>query len=779
MADPFQPKFVDLVRNYTTSMGTDDFVLGPAANGFASFAAALQVGDSFYYAALGVDNPADTEVGRGTLLSGGVVSRDPIGGTKTNFKSGTKAISLITAADWFGDAHALVGSVSSVGQSLVSAATATDARAVLALDHVALNPASYGLIEGDDPANGAANSAAMSAMFAAMADAPHFRLIFPAGIYWFANTIDTIRGNLVIEGAAGGGNSSTSSVKAILRFPAGVTGIRIQGAQTSGANGFDAAEHDDGRGTIIRDLVLQGSFIAAEAEAHGIQLRTMASIENVTIENFEGDGIHISAALASGDGAEPAYGNANNCFISNVTCLNNRDGIFISGSDANATTIVRPVCFANRRWGIQDLSAFGSTIVGAVLTANGITAANDGVAIGASQVSQNGNLYAAIAGQEAWCSTNAPSGTTAANQGWYYMFAGPPQPGRPAWASGIVVRAGGAVHDNSAVGASLYLGCYAEGDQGKAQIQQPSKIDGGLLATWAFDSTVLLGASAPRTRGGLDVTNTAGALVAEPMLSVKSGAITTELGGGLGNGTNRVLSMSHPTLGQQAISYSIGLGNVLFGRANGAATCFQITTIGTTSTFGTGAAVLDAFNPVVLVVTDNGRSLANGRRVMIDTAAPASGAHGQGEWCLYRGGTAGLVGWKCVAAGTPGTWEPIYSGYGSGPIGYAAGAGGAVIQATSKSTAVTLNKLSGQITMNAEELAAGAAVSFTVENSQVAATDTIKLALASGNGAPGTYNYQVDGVTPGSFVICIRNISEAALGEALTFNFSILKGANS
>jgi hypothetical protein len=182
---------------------------------------------------------------------------------------------------------------------------------------------------------------------------------------------------------------------------------------------------------------------------------------------------------------------------------------------------------------------------------------------------------------------------------------------------------------------------------------------------------------------------------------------------------------------------------------------------------------------VVLVVTDNGRSLANGRRVMIDTAAPASGAHGQGEWCLYRGGTAGLVGWKCVAAGTPGTWEPIYSGYGSGPVGYASGAGGAVIQATSKSTAVTLNKLSGQITMNAEELAAGAAVSFTVENSQVAATDTIKLALASGNGAPGTYNYQVDGVTPGSFVICIRNISEAALGEALTFNFSILKGANS
>jgi len=359
------------------------------------------------------------------------------------------------------------------------------------------------------------------------------------------------------------------------------------------------------------------------------------------------------------------------------------------------------------------------------------------------------------------------------------MFAGAPQPGRPAWATGIVVRSGGTVHDNSAIGASLYLGCYAEGDQGKAQIQQPSKIDGGLLATWAFDSTALLGASAPRTRGGLDVTNTAGALVAEPMLSVKSGAITAELGGGLGNGSNRAFCMSHPTLGQQAISYSIGLGNVLFGRANGAATCFQITTIGTTSTFGTGAAVFDAFNPVALIVTDNARSLANGRRVMIDTAAPASGAHGQGEWCLYRGATPGLVGWKCVAAGTPGTWEPIYSGYGLGPVGYAAGAGGAVTQATSKSAAVTLNKLSGQIVMDAEELAAGAAVTFAVENSQVAPTDTIRLTLASGNAAPGTYSYQVDGVAAGSFAICVKNISDAALSEALVFNFSVLKGANS
>jgi hypothetical protein len=47
MADGFQPKFADLVRNFTTTTGLDDFVLGPAVNGFASFADACAIGDSF------------------------------------------------------------------------------------------------------------------------------------------------------------------------------------------------------------------------------------------------------------------------------------------------------------------------------------------------------------------------------------------------------------------------------------------------------------------------------------------------------------------------------------------------------------------------------------------------------------------------------------------------------------------------------------------------------------------------------------------------------------
>src|SRR5438445_2990585 len=101
MADPFTPKFVDLVCNYTTSVGTGNFTLGPVLNGFSGFTQALQPGDSFYYAAIGIDKPAEREVGRGTLQANGTISRGPVSGTLTNFSTGTKILTLVAAAEWF------------------------------------------------------------------------------------------------------------------------------------------------------------------------------------------------------------------------------------------------------------------------------------------------------------------------------------------------------------------------------------------------------------------------------------------------------------------------------------------------------------------------------------------------------------------------------------------------------------------------------------------------------------------------------------------------------
>ena len=104
--------------------------------------------------------------------------------------------------------------------------------------------------------------------------------------------------------------------------------------------------------------------------------------------------------------------------------------------------------------------------------------------------------------------------------------------------------------------------------------------------------------------------------------------------------------------------------------------------------------------------------------------------------------------------------------------------GGTVTQATSKSTAVTLNAESGQITMNAAQLDAGVEVSFSVINSKVAATDVV-VACHGSAGTAGAYIVSANSIAAGSFKITVSNVSGGSLSEAIVINFVALKGASS
>lgn len=110
-------------------------------------------------------------------------------------------------------------------------------------------------------------------------------------------------------------------------------------------------------------------------------------------------------------------------------------------------------------------------------------------------------------------------------------------------------------------------------------------------------------------------------------------------------------------------------------------------------------------------------------------------------------------------------------------VGYSTGTGGAVTQATNKSTGVTLNKRCGQITMNNASLSAAAEVSFTLTNSTISATDVVMICIGSGATA-GAYNVQCDAVAAGSCRISIGNMSSGSLGEAIVLNFVVIKAVN-
>ena len=104
--------------------------------------------------------------------------------------------------------------------------------------------------------------------------------------------------------------------------------------------------------------------------------------------------------------------------------------------------------------------------------------------------------------------------------------------------------------------------------------------------------------------------------------------------------------------------------------------------------------------------------------------------------------------------------------------------GGTVTQDTSKSTAVELNANSGQITMNGAALAGAAEVSFTLTNSQIAATDVVVVNHGSVT-TTGAYLVGVSAVASGSCSITVANLTGGALSEPIVLNFVVIKGASS
>jgi predicted ThiF/HesA family dinucleotide-utilizing enzyme len=107
-------------------------------------------------------------------------------------------------------------------------------------------------------------------------------------------------------------------------------------------------------------------------------------------------------------------------------------------------------------------------------------------------------------------------------------------------------------------------------------------------------------------------------------------------------------------------------------------------------------------------------------------------------------------------------------------IGYTTAAQGAVTQATNKTTAVTLNKPAGVITMNNASLATATNATFTLNNSFISANDTVILTIAGGQATPGSYNVFTNALAAGSISISLRNISGGSLSEAVVINFAII-----
>ena len=114
----------------------------------------------------------------------------------------------------------------------------------------------------------------------------------------------------------------------------------------------------------------------------------------------------------------------------------------------------------------------------------------------------------------------------------------------------------------------------------------------------------------------------------------------------------------------------------------------------------------------------------------------------------------------------------------SGAIGYGVGAGGTVVQATSKAAPVMLNKPTGRITMHNSELAAGASVMFDILTSYATAGSVAVANVVIGSTA-NYWDYRIEVVACGNGIVTVRltNLSWGSFTQSEVISFNIFAGS--
>lgn len=694
MADAFRPRFVDLVRNTTTTVGTGDFALGPAANGYTDFAAACQPGDSFYYSAVGVDKPAEREVGRGTLTAGGKISRDPIGGTKTNFTSGTKSIALIAAAEWFSDIQQF--RANSPG----------------------INVKSFGAKGDSDEtgSTGADDTAAIQAAIDHIASIGGGTLHFPEGYYRVTSYL-TLCANLHVRGAGKRGSYVV--------------------AQMTGGGGSTAGEN------VRNGTAFYSNWPSNSSTTAAIRIEHMGFIST--------DDSNVGAA-----------------FYDNCGSHIQLHDLYVSGFKYGAVLDQSELVDIDRcEFRLQNDGGAGIYLVnGATLTPGNLVVVTNRISVARCQINQYGTVYGIL------------------DEGGYAH-------------SFIDNNYNGCLNHLYLAGAQAFqvIGGQFEDCSGPSIVLDYRRLaDGsGVGGSFGYFSGMM---SSPGAQPCVSIVSTSGPISFLGNALLRTGGAVPVIGANNAYALYFAGNMVQSSNGEFVDSFNggaffddrvdkpittnsgvpINLGRVYAGKL--------VRCIGPSANPCTIQTDASALLPIGTTFeleqsTAGGAVTLTGQTGVTISGPTATSAQFQRLIARKRAAnswdTQLIVQNPLTQAITPASIAATGAITSSaGKIGYAAGAGGAVTQATSKSTGVTLNKLSGQVTMNAAALAPGTSVSFTLTNSNIAAGDLMILNHVSG-GTPGAYQLNAHGAAAGSVAIDVTNVTAASLSEPIVIGFAVIK----
>jgi hypothetical protein len=510
-----------------------------------------------------------------------------------------------------------------------------------------------GGIEGDDPANGAANVAAFNdfigyaqAFFTNLITADGPTLQFPKGHYHF-NTHLNVKAAVRIQGAGTYGEGTRTGT--VLHFPAGSNGIIVQNATT--IDDKTSVSTFTGTHAIIEGLHLIGGGFGGTT-GHGVWLRASATVQNCFVTQFGQDGVHIAANVGSGGATE---GNANQWTVDSVLAKRNgRHGLYVDDADANAGYCEQFDATLNARWGIYDSSLIGNTYIACHAASNGLAGNAGNAADQSSYVSSGGNLYSASAeATEAQLVATAPGTDPAV---WILKGTGGVGSTTPLWVAakpeGTYFH-GGSYRTDGVGAANVFMGCYREEDQAENQILAPSMIIGGTMTVNRSSGLAILGLTTGAKMGGQVSFSNSDTF---PKTATRSIELS------INRGYEKALRLDVDSQFMTLLAWDEADDAYLIGEVNNSTASRPIAITGTASSasFGGRSTALGSGEVVFgkgLFVGDhrfNARHLTNG------LAAPTTGAHARGELVWNRNAAAGApLGWACTATGTPGTWVEI------------------------------------------------------------------------------------------------------------------------
>jgi len=430
----------------------------------------------------------------------------------------------------------------------------------------------------------------------------------------------------------------------ILEFAADTKGIIVNRYNTIDS-GVEAAPSGRADGSKIIGISL-ASRGGTNIYAHGLWLRARAVVENLRVDGFPGNNIHIGSSDETADSHE---GNANNWSLSKVRTLGSgRHGLFVDGPDANAGTASSVDSSKNKLWGIYDTSFLGNSYLGCHTATNGVDSAGGKSAYASfNDVSYHANPAATEADL-----VNTQPGTNRAvwRKCRTTSFAIP-------WTGSQVegtYRAGGGYFVEGLNNRSTISGCYSEGGQGLTWLAQHTIAVGGLLIETPVTTGVHLKAE-------LDKLESQSGFLFDG--SGNSFKVRAELGGDPDNRTYLKFatfdSTGSPITGYHRL-VSRGTGLVFNRNNSSSAISWEVT--GFDDEFPDRFKVRD-------IVLGGGLTARRFGRVNYSTATgvvfPASGEYVRGDiYVAPKPIAGGKIGWVCTTSGTAGS-TAVFKAFGA------------------------------------------------------------------------------------------------------------------